>query len=413
MRLRPLNLPLRTALALAAAGAFTSSCVGRSSSSSGGTGGGSSGGSGSSSGGGAPDGGPSCAAYTAGLGPTSVAVGDFNGDGKPDLVVVNAGDNINASNVSVFMNQGGGAFAPEVTYAVGIDPWSVAVGDLNGDGKPDLAVVDTIGASGSNGTISVLLNKGVGTFAAQVTYAVGEAPYSVAVGDLNGDGKPDLAVANSVDNTVGVLLNDGKGTFAAQVAYPVGSSPHSVAMGDFNGDGKLDLAVVNNGNGGGGQGGNTVSVLLNAGGGAFSTQVIYPVGIAPISVAVGDFNGDGKPDLAVANNSDDTVSVLLNVGAGTFAGQVAYPVGSGPLSVAVGDFNGDGRPDLATANWDDFNASVLLNVGGGGFGAQTTYAAGENPCAVATGDFNGGNASGLAVANRGGSVSVLLDGCNP
>ncbi|MHB1846768.1 MAG: FG-GAP repeat domain-containing protein, partial [Deltaproteobacteria bacterium] len=140
----------------------------------------------------------------------------------------------------------------------------------------------------------------------------------------------------------GAVLCQGS-TFAAQVAYPVGRNPYSVAVGDFNGDGKPDLAVANHND-------NTVGVLLNQDGGTFAAQVTYPVGVEPVSVAVGDFNGDGKPDLAVVNQNDNTVGVLLNQGNGTFAAQVPYPVGNWPFSVAVGDFNGDGRPDLAVAN---------------------------------------------------------------
>ena len=143
-----------------------------------------------------------------------------------------------------------------------------------------------------------------GTFAAKVDYATGTNPYDVAVGDFNGDNKPDLAVTNYNSNTVSVLLGTGNGTFAAKADYATGSGPFGVAVGDFNGDTKLDLAMTNKGN--------TVSVLLGAGNGTFAAKVDYATGSGPFGVAVGDFNGDNKPDLAVANVNSNTVSVLLN-----------------------------------------------------------------------------------------------------
>jgi hypothetical protein len=227
----------------------------------------------------------------------------------------------------------------------------VAAGDLNGDGRLDLAV-----ANQGDNTVSVLLGNGNGTFQHQVTYPVGSFPVSVAVGDFSGDSKLDLAVVNNQNNTVGVLLGNGNGTFQSQVSFPVGSSPYSMAVGDFNGDGKQDIAVPSFGS-------TTVSVLLGKGDGTFQPQVSYPVGTAPDAVAVGDFNGDTKPDVAVANFNSNTVGVLLGNGNGTFQPQVSFPVGSAPARMAVGDFNGDGKQDLAVANESSNTVSVLLNGG--------------------------------------------------
>ena len=147
------------------------------------------------------------------------------------------------------------------------------------------------------------------SFAAKVDYPTGLAPDSVTAADLDGDGKPDLAVANGgapPANTVSVLLNQGNGTFAARVDYAVGTTPDSVAAADLDGDGKLDLAVVQNYS-------NTVSVLLNNGNGTFAAKVDYPTGTAPGSVAAVDLNGDGMADLAISNELSNTVSVLLNL----------------------------------------------------------------------------------------------------
>jgi hypothetical protein len=313
--------------------------------------------------------------YAAGSYPLSVAVGDFNGDGIPDLAVANQGTypSYNDSSVSVLLGQGDGTFLPAVNYPGGAGRRSVAVGDFNGDGKLDLAVAgygryqDDYGYwHNADETVRVLLGQGDGTFLPAQAFPAGYSPQSVAVGDFNGDGKQDLAVANyTINGTVSVLLGKGDATFLPAQAFPVGSSPRSVAVGDFNGDGKLDLAVANLGtfpsyNGG-------VSVLLGQGDGTLLPAVNYAAGIQPESVAVGDFNGDGIPDLAVAHlgtypsYSDSGVSILLGKGDGTFLPAVNYAAGSGPVSVAVGDFNCDGWPDLAVANVISNDVSILLN----------------------------------------------------
>jgi uncharacterized protein (UPF0548 family) len=292
-------------------------------------------------------------------------------------------------------------FAPAMNFAAGSTPFSVAVGDFNGDGKPDLAVANTFGSN-----VSVLLGNGDGSLQSAVNYATGPRPNSVAVGDFNGDGKQDLAVANRGDPRVGgdavsVLLGNGDGTFQNAVNYAAGSAPFSVAVGDFNGDGKQDLAVANASSG-------NVSVLLGSGKGTFQNAVNYSTGLAPYSVAVGEFNGDGKQDLAVATFLGD-VSVLLGNGNGTFQNAVNYAAGVDIRSVAVGDFNGDGKQDLVVANSNSANISVLLGNGDGSFASAVNYATGPGPFSVAVGDFNGDGKQDLAVANsNSANVSVLL-----
>jgi hypothetical protein len=334
-----------------------------------------------------------------------VAVGDFNGDGTLDLVVANELSN----NVSVLLGNSDGTFQPAVNYAVGWYPVSVAVGDFNGDGILDLAVANY---GGNN--VSVLLGYGDGTFQAAVNYAAGAYPWSVTVGDFNGDGKLDLAVANSAQpsgtSSVSVLLGKGDGTFTNAPGSPfaVGTNPNCVAVGDFNGDGKLDLAVTNGGS-------NNVSVLLGKGDGTFRNAPGSPiaVGTNPYGVAVGDFNGDGKLDLAVANSAEtggtSSVSVLLGKGDGTFQGPANYAAGTWPQSVAVGDFNGDGKLDLAVGNYGSNNVSLLLGNGDGTFQGAVNYAAGSGPYPVAVGDFDGDGRMDLAVGNMlSSNVSILL-----
>ena len=293
--------------------------------------------------------------------------------------------------------QPAGGFLAAKGWGTGTGAYSVAVGDFNGDGNADLAV-----ANYSAGTVTVLLGNGDGTFRAGVDYGAGSNPISVAIGDFNGDGKADLAVANSGYGTVSILLGNGDGTFHYVAGYWVALNPVSVACGDFNGDGKVDLAVANAGS-------NYVNVLLGKGDGTFQIAVNYAAGSWPNSVAVGDFNGDGKADLAVADWNGNNVSVLLGNGDGTFQTATAYAAGGNAGSVAVGDFNRDGKADLAVANYSGGNVSVLLGNGNGTFQAAVNYPAGADPSAVAVGDFNGDGKLDLAVANAaGGNLSVLL-----
>jgi len=285
-------------------------------------------------------------------------------------------------------------------FDAGSGPQSVAVGDFNGDGKPDLAVVNSY-----SNNVSILLGNGDGTFQIHVDYPTGAQPGSVAIGDFNGDGKLDLAVVNSYSNNVSVLLGNGNGTFQPAVSYGTGSGtgPAFVAVGDFNHDGKLDLAVANSNS-------SNVSVLLGNGDGTFQTAVNYDVGGAPTSIAVGDFNHDGKLDLAVAvpvPGPSTYVSVLLGNGDGTFQTAVNYNAPYAPDAVAVGDFNGDGNLDLVVGNRSS-NISVFLGNGDGTFRTAVNYSAGYNPSSVAVGDFNNDGTLDLAVANSGSSTTVTV-----
>ena len=336
--------------------------------------------------------------YNVNPSPWSVAMGDLNGDGKPDLVTTSE----NAGGVSVLLGNGDGTFRSRVDYATGPDAIAVAIGDLNGDGKPDLVVADQLGPY-----VSVLLGNGDGTFQTPLDYTTGNLPFSVAIGDFNGDGKPDVAVANRGSNNVSVLLGNGDGTFQSHVDYPVNSGargPFSVAIGDLNGDGIADLATANIST-------STVSVLLGNGDGTFRTHVDYATDNNPFWVAIGDLNGDGKPDL-VSSNADgsNTVSVLLGNGDGTLQPHVDYATGDNPLSVAIGDFNGDGKPDLVTGDQVGTKVSVLPGTGDGTFPTHVEYTADQNPVSVAVGDLNGDGKPDLAVSDSAASgVTVLLN----
>ena len=290
-------------------------------------------------------------------------------------------------------------FAEPASYPTGVHPESVAIGDLNGDGKPELASANREGR-----TVSVLANTGGGRFLAKLDYAAGFEPASVAIGDLNGDGKADLAAAVSCcTNTVAVFLNRGDGSFQPKLDYGTGTGPRSVAIGDLNGDAKPDLATANYSD--------TVSVLLNRGDGSFQAKLDYGTGGSPVAVAIGDLNGDAKPDLATANYlPQGAVSVLLNRGDGSFQAKLDYGTGSSPFSVVIGDLNGDAKPDLATANYlPESTVSVLLNRGDGSFQPKVDYGTGPYSRSVAIGDLNGDGKPDLATASYFASVSVLAN----
>src|SRR3954454_6625498 len=270
--------------------------------------------------------------------PAAIEVADLNGDGAADLVVA-AKDN---GTVDVVLGDGNGGFLPQTNLATADTlPLSVAVGDLNGDGKLDLV---SGSAMAQDGSVSVFLGNGNGTFQGQVPYSVPGASNAVALADLNGDGKADLVAVSSFTS---VLLGNGDGTF--QTPYVAGYGGYSVAIADLNADGKLDLVKTQRG---------SVLVQLGNGDGTFRAQTSYADGPGAFRVAIADLDGDGRPDLAVSG--DTSVQVLLGNGDGTFQSAQKFSVDL-PHALAIADLNNDGKPDIATVNATD-TVSILFNT---------------------------------------------------
>lgn len=304
------------------------------------------------------------------------------------------------------------SYGPSSSYLVN----AIAVADIDANGLPDiLGVVSTdFDGSPTQGYVSTRLQSSAGAFALPTRFGVGRGPANLVVQDVNGDGRPDLVVANADDHTVSVRLADpAKAGFflPAILLQTPGRTPLDVAVGDLDGDGRMDVVVA-------ASGANSVLVFTQTAAGAFNPPVVCAVGGDAQAVTVADLDGNGLADIAVATTAN-TVSVLLQTSAGTFAPAVDYATGIQPVAIRAADVNGDGKPDLLTANFgastspDTQGLSVLIQGTPGTFAAPVHYATGYRAVALAVGDLNGDGKPDIAVACEGlpgdpGAVSVLL-----
>ena len=351
--------------------------------------------------------------YPTGDLPYSVETADLDGDGVLDIV----SPNTISGTVTVLLGEGDGTFAPSRTFPGGDSPRTAVTGDFDGDGRVDVAVSNVFSRS-----VSVLKGDGRGGLGPPVRYAVGEQPRTLITSDLDRDGHADLAVVNRTDDTVSVLLGRGDGSFAAERTYAAGDrtavggdgDAYDVEAVDVNGDGTPDLAVANRAS-------NNLSLLIGNGDGTFRPGQIYPTGKTPYDVIAGDFDGDREPDLAVANGDSRDISIFLGRGDGTFDRRPRQGAGLAAFALAVADLDGDGDQDLAVANnpntkyieGKDYggSASILLGRGDGSFGAPRDHGVGPRPVAIAVEDLDGDGRPDLATANRGSDeISVLLRG---
>ena len=347
-------------------------------------------------------------AFPVGDGPWQIVTADFDGNGVADVATANFDD----STVSVLLGTGEGSFAASVHYPVGAFPDSLTFGDFNRDGKLDLI---TANGNGWNqpGTLSLLLGRGDGSFEAAANISVERGPRGIVAADFNGDGKLDVAAAISggwtETNRVNVLLGRGDGSFEAPAGYGVGTAPSWIATGDFNGDGRADLATANAGPG---SSGTSASVLINRGDGTFQAASSVSVGAYPGFILVADFNHDAKADLAVANRTSPSVSVLLGKGDGSFQPATQFSVPVGVSQLAVADFNRDTNPDLAVlgGSYDAGAVTLLSGNGAGGFGPAGSISIGVGLQAICAGDFNQDTMIDLLVAGGYDNQLLLVSG---
>lgn len=335
---------------------------------------------------------------TTDAGAHDLVIGDFDVDGKADLANTNYTD----SDVTVFIGMGNSNFNTRTGYVAGANPRVIKRGDFNGDGYLDLVFTNY-----TDNTFSYLQGAGDGTFAAKVDFTTGTNPYGIAVADFNRDGKLDVVTTNyaTATSTISVFIGNGAGSFATKVDYAANTNPRHIAIGDFNGDKYPDIAVSD-------YGAAKMSVFINQGNGTFAAKSDFTTGSNPTSIESGDFNRDGNLDLLVFNYTSITASFFAGNGAGSFAAKSDTPL-TGLSSIyggTIADMNGDGFLDILAAGYGTTSLGINYGNGDGTFQTIVTYDVFAAFFNSAVSDFNGDGKMDLAIPNYGGAVNSIFTG---
>lgn len=295
--------------------------------------------------------------YPTGKGPFALFAGDLDGDKDVDLATADLGDNT----LTILLNEGKKSFQKKESFPLAGTPYAISGADMDGDGDIDLLLghVHLTGKKNPS-AVTVFENQGQGAFKPLEPCPVGLEPRSILAADLNGDSRLDIVTANKGEGGVSLLFNRGGGKFSVDMEVSTGGAANSVFGADLDGDGDIDLAVANIES-------SAIAILINQGKGSFAPSTPYTIGAGamfPFAVTGADLDGDGDIDLATANLPTDNTSVLLNDGRGGFQVQGVYTVGNGPRSVLMGDFNQDQLLDIAIANRFDYKVAILLQKRG-------------------------------------------------
>ncbi|CAF1344331.1 unnamed protein product [Rotaria sordida] len=337
--------------------------------------------------------------------PYSLAVGNFNNDNRPDIVVANSDTN----DLIIYFASENGSFNAQTILPIGIDsyPQYVITGDINTDKQLDIITVNS-----KSNTINIIMGDGNGNFSDQIKYSTGpnSHPYGIAMSDFNNDGRVDFVIANEGTDSIGVLFGFHYASFQNPTTYSNDNNqrPMAIIVNDFNNDNYIDIATVFSLT-------DNLAVLLGYGNASFGPMITYSTGIdsTPYMLAANDFNNDGQMDIVVANYGTNNLGILIGYNNGSFATMTTYSTGfqSNPFYVAVGDFNNDNRTDIISVNWGSNSIGIFLGYGNGNFAVMITYSTGDssNPCAAAVGDINHDDQLDIVVVNYGTStIGIFL-----